>query len=95
MSNYPQTYGGGDGPVALCGPEAASDCANEDRCAVMFEAPSFERLGEVLSVWLSERTDYEPVSFSHAVETSWRRSSAFANAQPFPSYTGVLLVRHQ
>ena len=75
--------------------QAGGDCAEEERCAVLFEAPSFERLGEELSGWLSERTDYEPVSFSHAVETRWQRSSAFANSQPVPSYTGMLLVRHQ
>lgn len=95
MSMHSEMHSDGEGPVALCGPQAGGDCAEEERCAVLFEAPSFERLGEELSGWLSERTDYEPVSFSHAVETRWQRSSAFANSQPVPSYTGMLLVRHQ
>lgn len=62
---------------------------------MLFKAPDLTWLGQDVSEWLAQRPGYETLSFSHAVEMSWQRHSAFANAQPVPTYTGVLLVRHQ
>lgn len=80
-------------PTLACeGGGGEGRCGEQNLCSVAFEEPTLWELNATVSRWLAYRPQYEPLSFSHAVETRWERAP-MANPQPVPAYTGVLLVR--
>jgi hypothetical protein len=81
-------------PTLIC--DGVSDgedrCGEQNLCTVAFEEPTLRELNGSVSRWLVNRPEYEFLSFSHAVETRWKKGP-MSNPQPIPAFTGLLVVR--